>query len=95
MHPLPVTPVIGNLDSLAIDLHSCGAGPGQRIQHRMQLRADRIGESAVQLPHAIAALPQLHMPPVLLQLIIDRLRTIGVGSVDYPGGQQPQILRAT
>ena len=83
MHPLPVMPLIRNLGGLPINLHRAGAWPSQRIQHRIQLRTDSVGELAFQLPHAVAALPQLQMPPVLLQLIIDQFRTVGVDRVNY------------
>jgi hypothetical protein len=66
MQALPAKPLISNLDGLAINLHSCRPGPGQRIQDGMQLGADSGGELAFQLPHAIPALPQLQMPTVLL-----------------------------
>jgi hypothetical protein len=58
MHPLPVMPLIRNLSGLLIDLHRAGAWPGQRIQHRMQLRTDSVGQSAFQLPHTVATLFQ-------------------------------------
>jgi hypothetical protein len=38
-----------------------------------------VGEFAVQLPPAVAALPQLHMPPVLLGVISDRLVRFSLG----------------
>ena len=49
-------PLIRDLFCDTVDLHSCGAWPGQRIQHRMQLRADRIGEQAVR--------PRLRIAPL-------------------------------
>jgi hypothetical protein len=56
------------------------------------LGADGVGEFAFQLPHPIAALPQLYMPAVLLQRLINRRRTVGVGRVNYPIGDQPQVF---
>jgi hypothetical protein len=53
---LPVVPLIGNLNRLAIDLHRGGAGSGQGIQDGVQLGTDSVGEFAFQLPHPIPAL---------------------------------------
>ena len=54
---------------------------------------DSVGESAGEMPHAVAALLQFEIPPVLLQLIIDGLRPVGVGSVDHGMGEAAQLRR--
>jgi hypothetical protein len=43
------------------------------------------------VPHAVAALLQLYIPAVVLELIIDRLRSVGVGSIDDSMGEPPQL----
>jgi hypothetical protein len=57
------------------------------------LGTDGVGESACEVPHAVAALLQLQIPPVLLQSIIDRLGTVGVGGVDDCMGEPAQLRR--
>ena len=54
---------------------------------------DGVGESACEVPHAVAALLQLQIPPVLLQSIIDRLGTVGVGGIDDCMGEPAQLRR--
>ncbi len=69
------------------------AGCRQRVQDRVQLGTDSVGESACEMPHAVAALLQLHIPPVLLQSIIDRFWAVGVGSSDHSLGKAAQLRR--
>jgi hypothetical protein len=70
--------------SAVLVFDAAAAGSSKRIHDGFQLRTHRIGEFALQLPHAVAALLQLDAPTVLLQLIIDRFRPIGIGGVDDP-----------
>ena len=92
MEALPVVPLISNLNGPAINLDAGRPGPGQRIQDGMQLSADGVGEFAFQLPHTIAALPQLQMPAVVLHLLIDRCRAVWVDRSHYPIGDQSQVF---
>ena len=65
----------------------------KRVQDRIQLGTDSVGESAGEMPHAVAALLQFQIPAVLLQLIINGLRPVGVGSVDDRVGEAAQLRR--
>jgi hypothetical protein len=91
---LPVVPLIRKLNGLAINLDAARPGPGQRVQDGMQLGTDGVGEFAPQLPHPIPALPQLQMPPVLLQLLIDWGWALGADRVDYPICNESQVFGA-
>ena len=74
VQPLHLWPLVGDVDDGAVViLDRAAAGCRQRIQDRIQLGTDGVGESACQMPHAVAALLQLQIPAVLLQLIIDRV----------------------
>ena len=86
VQPLHLRPLIGNVDEGAVFIFDgATAGFRQRVQDRIQLGTDGVGESAGEMPHAVAALLQLQIPAVLLQLIIDGLRPVGVGSIDDAG----------
>ena len=52
-----------------------------------------VAESACEMPHAVAALLQFEVAAVLLQLIINGVRPVGVGSVDDGVGEAPQLRR--
>ena len=69
------------------------AGFGQRVQDRVQLGTDGVGESACEMPHAVPALLELQVAAVLLQLVIDGLRPVGVGGIDDGVGEPPQLRR--
>ena len=69
------------------------AGFGQRIQDRIQLGTKNVGEPALEVPHAVAALLQLHIAPVLLRLVVNRFGPVGIGSVDHGVGEAAQICR--
>jgi hypothetical protein len=56
--------------------------PRQRVEDRIQLGADGRSEFALQQPHAIAALFQVQIAAVLLQLVIDWFGSVGIGSID-------------
>ena len=60
-------------------------------QDGVQLGADGVAEFALQVPHAVAALFQLEMAAVLLQLVIDGFGPVGVGSVDDAEGVAAQL----
>jgi hypothetical protein len=45
------------------------------------------------MPHAVAALLEFEVAAVLLQLIINGLRPVGVGSIDHSMGEPPQVRR--
>jgi len=77
MHALPVGSLVGNLLRHPVDVEFGSPRLGQGIQDGIQLCADGSAEFALQLPHAVAALLQLQMPTVLLQLIIDGFRPSG------------------
>ena len=79
MQPLPVGPFIRYLGGIAVWSSMLRAVPGQRVQDRVQLGTDRGGESALQGPHAVAALLQLQIAAVLLQLVIDGFGPVRVG----------------
>jgi hypothetical protein len=79
---LPVVPLIRKLNGLAINLDAARPGPGDRVQDGVQLGTDGVGEFALQLPHPIPPLPQLQMPAVLLQLLIDWPRAVRVDCID-------------
>ena len=42
-----------------------------------------VGEFACQVPHAVAALLQLHIPAVLLQLVINGFGPVRISSIDH------------
>jgi hypothetical protein len=85
---------IRNLDDGAgFVFESCAAWCGERIQDRVQLSTNRVGEPALQQPHAVAALVEFQIPPVLLQLVIDRFRAVRIGSSHYRLGEPVQLRR--
>ena len=45
------------------------------------------------MPHAVPPLLQFEVAAVLLQLVIDRLRPVGVGGVDHGVGEPAQLRR--
>jgi hypothetical protein len=69
------------------------AGCGEWVQDGVQLGTDGVAEPALQLPHAVAALCQLQMAPVLLQLVIDRFRPVGVGGSHDSLGELVQLCQ--
>ena len=72
VQPLHRGPLVGDVDDGAVFIFDRGAaGFGQRVQDRVQLGTDGVGESACEMPHAVAALLQFQIAAVLLQLIID------------------------
>ena len=72
---LHVRPLVGDVDDGAVFIFDRGAaGFRQRVQDRIQLGTDGVGESACEMPHAVAALLQLQIAAVVLQLVIDGLR---------------------
>ena len=69
------------------------AGFGQRVQDRVQLGTDGVAESACEMPHAVPPLLEFQISAVLLQLVIDGLRPVGVGGVDHGVGEPAQLRR--
>ena len=69
------------------------AGPRFRewVQDRVELGTDGVGESACEMPHAVPALLQFDIAAVLLQLIINGLRPVGVGGIDHSVGEPAQL----
>ena len=45
------------------------------------------------MPHAVAAPFEFDIPPVLLELVINGLRPVGVGGVDHGVGEAAQLRR--
>ena len=81
---LHLRPLVGNVDDGAVLIFDRGAaGFRQRVQDRVQLGTDGVGESACEMPHAVPPLLEFEIAAVLLQLIIDRLRPVGVGGIDH------------
>ncbi len=94
VQPLHVRPLVGDVDDGAVVIFDRGrAGFRQRIQDRVQLGTDSVGESACQMPHAVAALLQLHIAAVVLQLVVDGLWAVGVGRSDHSLGEPAQLRR--
>ena len=92
MQPLHLWPLVGDVDDGAVFIFDRGAaGFRQRVQDRVELGTDGVGESACQMPHAVAALLQLQVAPVVLQLIIDGFGPVGVGGIDHSVGEAAQI----
>jgi hypothetical protein len=94
VQPLPRRAAIGDLGSgsvLAFD--AAGAWFGEWFQDRVELGTDGVGESALQPPHAVAALFQLQVATVLLVLVIDRFGSVGVGRIDDFEREPPQLRR--
>ena len=88
MQPLHRRPCIRNRGEGAVGVLNAGvAGLGQRIQDRVQLGTENIGEPALEMPHAVAALLQFHKPAVLLQLVVNRFGPIRIGSVHHSVGE--------
>jgi hypothetical protein len=84
MQALPVGPLIRNCCAGSVFVFQRGgAGLGERIQDGVQLGADGGGEFACQVPHAVAALFQLHIAAVLLQLVINGFGAVRIGSIDH------------
>ena len=91
---LHVRPLVGDVDDGAVLIFDRGAaGFGQRIQDGVELGTDGVGESACQMPHAVPALLQLDIAPVLLQLVVDGFGPVGVGGIDHGMGEPPQLRR--
>ena len=91
---LHVRPLVGNVDDGAVLIFDRrGAGFRQRVQDRVQLGTNGVAESACEMPHAVPPLLQLQIPAVLLQLVIDGLRPVGVGGVDHGVGEPLQLRR--
>ena len=94
MQSLHLGPLVGNVDDGAVFIFDrAAAGFGQRVQDGVELGTDGVGESAGEMPHAVAALFEFEVAAVLLQLIIDRLRPVGVGGVDHGVGEAAQLRR--
>ena len=68
-------------------------GLAEWIQDRIELGAENVGEPALEMPHAVAALLQFHIAAVLLGLVVDRFGPVGIGSVDHGVGEAAQICR--
>ena len=84
MQPLPVGPLIRNCRAGSVfAFQRGGARFGERIQDRIELGADGGGEFACQVPHAVAALLQLQIPAVLLQLVINGCRAVRISSIHH------------
>ena len=47
-----------------------------------------------QVPHAVAALLQLHMPPVVLLVVVEGFGAVRVGSINHAEGVAAQLHRA-
>ena len=77
--------------SFRLRLPSGGAGLVKRIQDGVQLGTHGVGEFAVELPHAVAALFQLQTPPVLLQLVIKGFGSVRIGGIDHTVGVAAQL----
>ena len=68
-----------------------GLASGSRIA--FSWAAENVGEPALEMPHAVAALLQLHIAAVLLGLVVNRFGPVGIGSVDHGVGEAAQICR--
>ena len=94
MQALHLRPLVGNVDDGAVLIFDRrAAGFRQRVQDRVQLGTDSVAESACEMPHAVPPLLQLQIPAVLLQLVINGLRPVGVGGVDHGMGEPLQLRR--
>lgn len=92
VQPLHLGTFIGDLDDVAVFVFDgAAAGCGEWVQDRVQLGTDGVGEPAVQMPPAVPALFQLHIAPVVLQLVIDGFRAVGVGSIHHRLGEPLQL----
>jgi hypothetical protein len=69
------------------------AGCGQGVEDRGELGTDGVAESACEMPHAVAALVEFEVAAVVLQLVIDGLRPVGVGGIDHGMGEAAQLRR--
>ena len=59
---------------------------GVRLARRIQDGVERtqsVGEFPRQVPHAVAALLQLHMPPVVLLVVVEGFGAVRVGSINH------------
>ena len=91
---LHVRPLVGNLDDGAVLVFDA-AGPRFRewVQDRVELGTNGVAESTGEMPHAVPPLLEFDISAVLLQLVIDRLRPVGVGGVDHGVGEAAQLRR--
>ena len=72
---------------------AAGAGFRQGVQDRVELGTNGVAESTGEMPHAVPPLLQFEIAAVLLQLVIDGLRPVGVGGVDHGVGEPLQLRR--
>ena len=85
-------PLIGQLRGGAVGVVITAAARfGQRLQDRIQLGAQRGGEPASQMPHAVPPLLQLQVTPVLLQSVVDGLGPVEFGGIDHGAGEPSQL----
>ena len=80
-------------DGAVLIFDRAAAGFRQGVQDRIQLGTNGVAESTCEMPHAVPPLLQFEIPAVLLQLIIDGLRPVGVGGVDHGVGEPLQLRR--
>ena len=91
---LHVRPLVGKVDDGAVLIFDrCAAGFRQRVEDRVELGAHGGAESTGEMPHAVPPLLEFEVAAVLLQLVIDRLRPVGVGGVDHGVGEPLQLRR--
>jgi hypothetical protein len=72
---------------------SCAVWCGEWVRDGVQLGTDGVAEPAVQLPHAVAALVEFEIAPVVSQLIVQGLCAVGVGGSDDRLGEPVQLCR--
>jgi hypothetical protein len=88
VQPVYRGPLVGDLGGVAVGVvDAAGAGFGEWVQDRVELGADSRAESAFQVPHAVAALFQLHTAAALLLLIINGFWAVGIGGIHYCCGE--------
>jgi hypothetical protein len=94
VEPLRLGAFIWDVDDGAVVVFDRGAaGCGERVHDGVQLRTDGVAEPALQPPHAVAALVEFEIAPVLLQLVIDRFGAVGVGGIYDGVGELVQLCR--